>query len=551
MSPEPGSPDAAPVTSSTKSRPGGSRRTGARRREARLGRLVRPAAALLSGGLLAASLPPTGLWPLAVIGFAGAWVVTDGQALGSRAALGLLTGAGQFGPALFWVTSFSAPGYPILVMLESCFVAVAFAAVPPRRFRLAAFPAAVTLAEWLRDSWPFGGFPLGGAALGQAQGPLLPASRLVGGLGMLALAALAGAAAGSIFTRAVLAVLAAGSARNGAGSRARGRRVGLSSTAVAAAVLLAMAAAGHFAPRGGRPTGTRLVAAVQGGGPRGLRAYETNPVAPFRRQMAESGLLSRGPALVVWPEDTVALTGRLRGSTAQARLSQLARRTDATLVAGVTDLVGAHHFLNRAVAWSPSGQIVGSYEKVHRVPFGEYVPWRPLISKLVNLRAVPRDAIAGHHPGILSTPAGHLGVLISYEVFFSARSRASISAGASVLLVPTNTSSYLSGQVPAQELAASRIRAVEEGRALVQVSPTGFSAFVLRSGRVEARTSLGAPGVLERTVHLYHGSTVFQDLGQRPVLAVSCLALGAAWVPVRTRRRHGRSGLPAGDPSLH
>ena len=77
------------------------------------------------------------------------------------------------------------------------------------------------------------------------------------------------------------------------------------------------------------------------------------------------------------------------------------------------------------------------FEKVHRVPFGEYVPFRGLFSHLANLDAVPRDAIPGRGSGLMRTPAGPLGILVSYEVFFADRGRSSVRAGAQLLVVPT------------------------------------------------------------------------------------------------------------------
>jgi hypothetical protein len=89
-------------------------------------------------------------------------------------------------------------------------------------------------------------------------------------------------------------------------------------------------------------------------------------------------------------------------------------------------------------------------------------------------------------------------VLISYEVFFAERARAATRAGGRVLLVPTIASSYTTGQVPAQEVAAARLRAIETGRAVVQAVPTGYSALLDRTGEWwhevgwAARPSFGA-----------------------------------------------------------
>ena len=110
------------------------------------------------------------------------------------------------------------------------------------------------------------------------------------------------------------------------------------------------------------------------------------------------------------------------------------------------------------MAWGPDGHIVGVFEKVHRVPFGEYVPDRSFFAHFADLSGVPPDAVPGHGTGLMRTPAGPLGVLVSFEVFYAGRSHASVRAGAELLAVPTNTSSYSTSQVPTQEVAAASSR---------------------------------------------------------------------------------------------
>jgi apolipoprotein N-acyltransferase len=177
---------------------------------------------------------------------------------------------------------------------------------------------------------------------------------------------------------------------------------------------------------------------------------------------------------------------------------------------------------------------------VRRVPFGEYVPARWLVGRLADLSRVPRDAQPGRGPGLLVTPAGRLGTLISYEVFFADRARAAVQAGASVLLVPTNAASYTSGQVPAMQVAAARLRALETGRAVVQAAPTGYSALVDPAGRVMARGGLGGPAVLQGGVELRSGRTLYARTGDGPLLAGAVVALGSAWVGAHRRGRTSR-----------
>ena len=170
------------------------------------------------------------------------------------------------------------------------------------------------------------------------------------------------------------------------------------------------------------------------------------------------------------------------------------------------------------------------FEKVHRVPFGEYIPDRAFFSHLANLSAVPLDAIPGHGDGLLKTPTAPIGTMVSYEVFYAARGRIATRAGAQVLIVPTNTSSYSNSQVPTQEIAASRLQAIAEGRDLVQASPTGFSAIVDHDGVVESRSSLGTRQVLFGDVRLRTGATVYERLGDLPVLIAAGLLLVGGWL---------------------
>src|SRR5579875_2625846 len=144
-------------------------------------------------------------------------------------------------------------------------------------------------------------------------------------------------------------------------------------------------------------------------------------------------------------------------------------------MAGVEQDVGTTRYLNEVVLWDSRGNVAGTYVKNHLVPFGEYVPFRSLIHRLFNVDDVPLDAIPGHSPGFVRAPAAPLAVMISYEVFFDERARGGVRAGGQVLVVPTNTASYRSTQVPTQEVAADKMRAWETGRWLVQVTPTGYS----------------------------------------------------------------------------
>ncbi|MGI8686365.1 MAG: apolipoprotein N-acyltransferase [Acidimicrobiales bacterium] len=468
--------------------------------------------AVCAGLVAALSLPSWGWWPLGIAGVAGLPALLGDRSARGRALVGAGFGTGFFVPGLWWMGEFNAAGAALVVVLETVFVAAAAALVPPGRARVLALPGALVLAEAVRGAVPFGGLPMAGLALGQAGSPMAGAARVGGPLLVLALVAVAAVGVAEAVSR-------------------RWATAGL-----ALGLALAGTLAGAAAPDGGGGR-SLTTAVVQGGGRRGFTGAEgDDPADVLARHVAASEDV-RGPVdLVVWPEDVIDVDGPIGDQPEGALLAEVARRAGATLVAGVVEGAGPERFRNAALAWGPDGTVVDRFEKVHRVPFGEYVPGRAFFDRFADLSPIPRDAIAGQGPGILRTPAGDLGVMVSYEVFFADRARGAARAGGRLLLVPTNAASFSTSQVPSQQLASARLRAIETGRDLVQAAPTGYSAVIDNRGRVLVRSTLGRRQVLHHTVTLRSGRTLYVQAGDAPVLALAAAAVAAAWVGARRRQ---------------
>ena len=469
--------------------------------------------------MAAASVQPVGLWPLGVVG-AGLLTFAWAQARSrpARAVAGGVWALSMLLCTTLWVIDFQAVGYVVLALLGCSFFAVAGALVPTGTawFGVGA-AAAITMAEAFRARVPFGGFPMGGLPQGQAGG-LLAATARLGGTTLVTLAA----------------------ALLGAGLVEVVRRRPLRASALIVLPVLA-AIVGGLLPAGER-VGSLRIAAVQGGGPRGTRGVATDSRDVFDRHLAVSRTIPPGTVdVVLWPENTVSLDGPTAGSPEAEELAVEARRLGAVLMVGVVEDLPENRFRNAQVAFGPDGRLVERYDKVHRVPFGEYAPLRDLVAKVADLSLLPRDAIAGEGPGILTGPDGQrLGVAISYEVFFGDRARSAILNGGQVLLVPTNAASYATSQVPDQEVAAARLRAWETGRDVVQAAPTGFSAVVSAQGEVRQRSDLSAQQVLTADVPLRSGTTPYIATGDQPwlLLALACFAApGLAGVFARRARR--------------
>lgn len=490
--------------------------------------MLKPAVLAAFGGLVAAAaLQPVGLWPA---GLVGAGILTLAWSLAATRAARALAGF-TWSMALLlcttvWVIEFQAVGYVVLALLGASFFTLAGALVPAGGGWAAVGAAgAITVAEALRARVPFQGFPMGGLPQGQAGGPLAATARL-GGTTLVTLAA----------------------ALIGAGLAQAVRRRPVQACALLLVPLLVTASSAALPA--GSAIGSFRVAVVQGGGERGTRAVSTSEREVLDRHLAASRTIPPGSVdVVLWPENAVSLDGPAAGSPQGEELAAEARRLGATLLVGVVEDVPPDRFRNAQLAFDAAGRLVGRYDKVHRVPFGEYAPLRQLVAKVADLSLLPRDAIAGKGPGILPGPSHSptvpLGVVISYEVFFGDRSRSAIRNGAQVLLVPTNAASYATSQVPDQEVAAARLRAWETGRNVVQAAPTGFSAFLTPRGQVTQRSDLSAQQVLTATVPLRSGTTPYVRTGDQPwlVLALACLAApgvvslaGGRW-----RRRVSRS----------
>jgi apolipoprotein N-acyltransferase len=498
-------------------------------------RARRPAAppavvALLAGAVVALSLPPWGFWPLSFVG-----VVLFDLALGpspSRrraAGLAFLFALAWTAIGMAWMWFLTVPGYVFSACLFGAFHAVAGAVAPIGRWRVIGRPAAHTLVEAIRLGFPFGGVPLATLGIAQAGGPLLGVAR-IGGVVLLTW----------IVFQVGFAVLPIATSE-----RSRPAMIG-----VAVAAFVAMVSV--VAPTG-RGTGESLtIAAVQGGGEQGTTALDVPSSLVTQRLLEATRTIEPSDDLdvVMWPENGIDVDGEpFDGSAAHQLVAAEAARLGVPLVVGVTEdsefssYPSDGAFVNAQVVVLPDGTVSSRYEKVRIVPFGEYVPLRGALEAIgAPVDQIPSDAVSGRDPAYVELPDGtRIGVMISWEVFFGGRGRAAADNGTSLLLNPTNGASYTWTILQTQQVASSRLRAVENGRWEVQVSPTGFSAFVTDDGDVLQRTDVSEQAVIVNEVPLRTGTTWFHAIGTVPwalaVLVVLAIAIWRSRAEARVRAR--------------
>ena len=472
--------------------------------------------ALGSGTLVAFSLPPWGWWPLAFIGIAiFARITTSGTTRPrTQFLLGTIFAFGWFAPGMCWMWFLTPPGYVIAVLLFAALHGVASVIGSRSMYPLVALPLAHALAETFRFSFPFGGVPLASLAISQSASPLVGIVRIGGPL---------------LLTFCVLQI---GFALSQLVVAPRIKHI-----AVFSAITALIVCAGIIAPRGNDTGETRTIAAVQGGGPQGTLAINTNPRDVVERHIAATRTInSTNLDMVIWPENVIDVAD-FYNSDERIEIAEQAARLGAPFVVGITEDMNARYFTNAQIVVNEDGTLGDRYDKVRRVPFGEFVPLRGLLEALgAPVDRIPRDALAGSDIARLQVGDTTVGVAISWEVFFSGRANEGIEAGGSMLVNPTNGSSYTGTILQTQQIASSRLRAIENGRWLVQVSPTGFSAFISPTGEVFDRTGVSEQRVLERTINLRSGRTLYSNLGDLPFIVVMVAVLASLASIARKRR---------------
>ncbi len=496
------------------------------------------------GAAVYASFPPLDAWPLAALGPALLVLALTGRSLRASFCCGLAFGLALFMPLLAWLLNVAWYAWFALAVAEAVIFAVL--AVGQRLLlRLPFWPVAVAAwwvaAEALRDRWPFA-FPWGRLAMSQSVAPDVRWVAVGGAPLLTFLVALTGA----MIARAALAALAAGSRRFWSSRASAG-------PALAAVVTAGLVLAGGLLPAdptGGAPTAE--VAAIQGDVPRARNLPQQvndndvtqNQVLATLKLAAEvkAGRVP-APGILVWPEDAVGLDP----FEYPAVYAELAGTVNAL---GRPILVGEvlqNPLRNVAQLWVPGRGPTTLYVKRQLVPFGEYIPFRGIISSFSSLPSLqPVNYTAGHQAVVFDAGNIRLGDVICYEVGFDNLVRSEVTAGANLLAVQSNDADFeIDGQLgeTEQQTAMARIRAIESDRAVVYASTTGESTIIAPDGAVITHSGVWRQAILEARVPLVSYRTLADRVGAWPeyvLVVLTVLALG--WAVVRSRPRRTRSG---------
>jgi apolipoprotein N-acyltransferase len=263
------------------------------------------------------------------------------------------------------------------------------------------------------------------------------------------------------------------------------------------------------------------------------------------------------PAAVLWPENSSDIDP-LRNADAAVRIDAAADAIGAPILVGAVsvnpdDPPTADHpgtILNLALPWDPESGPGTAYAKRHPVPFGEYLPFRDVLTRFVTrFERVPRDFAAGIEPGFLTLGPLPLGVVICFEIAYDELVRDAVLAGGRVLVVQTNNATYGRTGQPEQQLAISRVQALTSGRATLVAATSGISAVIGPDGSVYWRSQEFQADSTIVPVALRSGATPAVRLGGSvELVAVAVLAAIIVGLVLSARRGRRLPGSGERDP---
>ena len=464
------------------------------------------ASAALSGWLMDLAYPSANAWILAFPAVALLLLALTGRQFWAAALVGLVYGGVFFFLLVSWTSRYlGVIPWAALASLEAALTAVAVTLIAlayrwlPRAFpgtagRLVLLPAVVgalwVLRELLLGSWPYTGFPWARLGMTQSESPLATLSSWVGVSGL-----------------SFLMVFAVAMLIESVRLRLWRRPLRL----VAPVVIIALLFVTPAFPT--TDAGTMRIGAVQGNGPTGYFDHR-EPYAVVQAQTdATEPLYGEDMDLLVWPEGGLG-GDPFQDSALARRMTLVANRVDAPLLANAATARG-DEFFNTSMLWEPSGTAEQTHDKRFPVPFGEYVPDRDfyyaIVPDLIGL--IGREYSHGTNAPLMDVDGVKVGLAICFDVIYDQVISEGVTGGAQVLVFQTNNADFRGTDENLQQLAFARMRAIETGRSVVNISTVGTSQMMTPEGRTIASLDADEAGALLDDVELRSGLTAGVILG--------------------------------------
>lgn len=490
--------------------------------------------AALSGLLLDVAFPSVGWWPLAFLSIAGGLWTLRRRSVGGAFLVGLAYGMAFYFTHLMWVVQFLGPlPWVALAGLESflfalCAIPIALAyrwgaALRHRTARMLLLPALVAAIWAARElflgTWPYSGFPWGRIGMSQAGGPFAEAASWVGVTGLTLLIVWLCATVVDLATRPLTLT-------------------GFFSMAVILAILFVPAFPTTAA-------GSLRVGWVQGDGPAGYFDNRNPGDVLAAQSVASDTVLGKEMDLLVWPEGGVDSDPLNNPATART-LDELVTVAGAPLLMNAATARGEHSY-NASLLWGRDGA-EQLHDKVNPVPFGEYVPdrwfYERIVPDLVGL--IQREYTPGTNPPLVSVDEIQVGLAICFDVIYDAVIWDGVRGGAQFYAFQTNNADFRGTDENLQQLEFARMRAIETGRAVVNVSTVGTSQVIAPDGSILDGAPADVPAAAITTVPLRTGLTPAVLVGPTLTLLIPIVALSGLLVLGLFGRRNRSAPIPPG-----
>ena len=509
------------------------------------------AALLLAAGagvVLDAAFPDREWWALAPVGVLLLFLALLGRGPWTGLLVGLVGGLSFWLTHIFWITLYlGAVPWLALGGLQSIFFAIGLSLTavvlrhgprvwPTRLGRLGMVPVVVaglwTAREAISAGWPYGGFAWGRVALSQSEGPLSP---LVGWVGLSGLSFLV------VLVSALVLQLV------------REPALGLpfrSTVVVAAVTALVVVPAFPIVE-----SGSARLAAVQGASDAGLFAQNEPGEILNDHASATLPLIGEQVDFVVWPENASDIDPT-RSADASRVADYISAAMDAPLITGTITLQNGTYY-NSSLLWRDGEGAVDIYDKVHPVPFAEYMPdrafWRPFAPDLIDM--IGRDYGIGTRDNVFDIDGIIAGIAICFDIADDQLVHEMVGDDAEIILAQTNNADFGYTDESVQQLAIARLRAIETGRTVVNISTVGTSAIITPDGATLDQLPVWEPGSMVQTVPLSSTITPAMALGRGLEWMLSGLGLAglalslAAGVAARRGTGPGKSGPNSAGPN--
>ncbi|MCS3842471.1 apolipoprotein N-acyltransferase [Microbacterium sp. AK031] len=462
--------------------------------------------AAVSGFLMDLSYPQANIWPLAFVAVALLLLALIGRRAGGALLVGAVYGAVFFFLLVSWTSRYlGVVPWAALASLEAALTAIAVipialsyrwlpGALPGPVGRLVGLPAVIGALwvgrELFLGSWPYTGFPWARIGMTQSESPPGALSSWVGVSGLSFLI---------VFAVAMLVESV----------RIRLWRLPVALLAPSGIVLVLLVTPAF-------PTtavGTMRIGAVQGNGPSGY-FDEREPYSIVQAQTdATEPLFGEGMDLLVWPEGGLDYDPFQDAALAR-RMTMVTTRVGAPLLANAATGRG-YEFFNTSMLWTQDGVAEQTHDKRFPVPFGEYVPDRDFYNAIVPdlIGLIGREYTHGTNPPLIDVDGIAVGLAICFDVIYDEVSTEAVRGGAQVLVFQTNNADFRGTDENLQQLAFARMRAIETGRSVVNISTVGTSQMIRPDGTTMAALDADEAGALLEDVELRTGLTAGVVLG--------------------------------------